>query len=183
MKQSQYERFQRIAESFGVDDLSGAELSRLIRLLSTGYETIFKGRMANENLSGPRWRILLQLFMAEEIGEPGVSPSKLAQARNVSKNTISTLLRSLEERDLITRVISANDRRSFIIHLSDKGRLLVQERSPQHLHLLNELAADLLPEERLLLISLLQRLYKSLSHHGGLPESYCRDDTPPEAKE
>ena len=177
MSQSQHDQIRRVAQSFGVDDLSGAEISRLMRLVSTGYETIFKARMKAENLSGPRWRILLQLYMAEEMGNPGVSPSKLAQARNVSKNTISTLLRSLEERDLVTRSISPTDRRSFVIHLSDKGRQLVRERSPQHLRYLNELVSDLTFEEQQQLIELLRKLYKSLSHYGGLPESYCREDS------
>jgi DNA-binding MarR family transcriptional regulator len=176
MKQSHHEHLQRIASSFGVDDLSGAELSRLIRLLSTGYETIFKARMKEESLSGPRWRILLQLYLAEEMGMPGVSPSKLAQARNVSKNTVSTLLRSLEERALVTRAISSSDRRSFVIHLSEKGRQLVRERSPQHLELLNELSGNLSLQERAQLVALLRKLYKSLIQHGGLPESYCRSD-------
>jgi len=172
---SSSEHIQNIIASFGVEDLSGAELSRLTKLISTGYETVFKVRMKRENLSGPRWRILVHLFMAEEMGKPGVSPTELAQARSVSKNTISSLLRSLEGQKLITRVLSPTDRRSFIIQLTDKGRELVKERSPQHLAFLNELASDLTPEERGQLILLLRKLYKSLSHHGGLPEGRCQD--------
>ncbi len=175
MIHSSSEHIQNIIASFGVEDLSGAELSRLTKLISTGYETVFKVRMKRENLSGPRWRILVHLFMAEEMGKPGVSPTELAQARSVSKNTISSLLRSLEGQKLITRVLSPTDRRSFIIQLTDKGRELVKERSPQHLAFLNELASDLTPEERGQLILLLRKLYKSLSHHGGLPEGRCQD--------
>ncbi len=175
MIHSSSEHIQNIIASFGVEDLSGAELSRLTKLISTGYETVFKVRMKRENLSGPRWRILVHLFMAEEMGKPGVSPTELAQARSVSKNTISSLLRSLEGQKLITRVLSPTDRRSFIIQLTDKGRELVKERSPQHLAFLNELASDLTPEEREQLILLLRKLYKSLSHHGGLPEGRCQD--------
>jgi DNA-binding MarR family transcriptional regulator len=171
------EHVQKLINSFGVEDTGGAELSRLIRLISTGYETAFKGRMKDENLSGPRWRILLHLFMAEEMGKPGVSPTELAQARSVSKNTISSLLRSLEEQDLVTRAVSSTDRRSFVIQLTDKGREMVRERSPQHLAYLNELASDLTSEERDQLLFLLRKLYKSLIVHGDLPEMHrCREN-------
>ncbi len=178
MEKQAPQHMQYIIASFGVEDLSGAELSRLIRLISTGYETIFKVRMKDEGLSGPRWRILLHLFMAEETGASGVSPTELARARNVSKNTVSTLLRSLEEQGLITRAIAPHDRRSFIIQLTEKGRELVRERSPQHLVFLNELASDLTLEEREALMALLRKLYQSLIHHGDLPESYrCQEES------
>jgi len=175
MKETHAQRIKHIFDSFGVEDISGAELSRLTKLIATGYETIFKARMRDEGLSGPRWRILLHLFMAEEMGRPGVSPTELAQARNVSKNTVSTLLRSLEEQELISRTIAPHDRRSFIIQLTDKGRALVQERSPQHLSYLNELAGDLSPEEREQLITLLRKLYRSIARRGGLPEGRCSE--------
>ncbi len=176
MKSHAPQHIQDLIASFGIEDLSGAEISRLTKLIATGYETIFKIRMKGEGLSGPRWRILLHLFMAEQMGAPGVSPTELAQARNVSKNTVSSLLRSLEEQGLVTRAVSSTDRRSFIIQLSDQGRKLVQERSPQHLSFLNELAGDLTPEEREELVRLLRKLNRSLIHHGGLPETRCQQN-------
>ncbi len=171
-----HHQIKHMIASFGIEDTSGAELSRLTKLIATGYETIFKARMKDEGLSGPRWRILLHLYMAEKAGQPGVSPTEMAQARNVSKNTISTLLRSLEEQGLVTRAISPHDRRSFVIQLTERGRALVLERSPQHLSLLNMLASDLTSEERTELIRLLSKLYQSIIRHGDLPDSYrCRE--------
>jgi len=165
-----------IIASFGVEDADGAELSRLIKHIAIGYETAIKAQMKDERLSGPRWRVLLHLYIAEEKGKPGVSPTDLSQSRGVSKNTISTLLRSLEEQGLITRSIASHDRRSFVIQLTEAGRALIRERSPQHLMFLNELASDLAPEERQQLIILLRKLYQSVIHHGGLPETYCEDN-------
>jgi DNA-binding MarR family transcriptional regulator len=171
------QRIRDIIASFGVEDTSGAELSRLVKLIATGYETVFKARMKDEGLSGPRWRILLHLYMAEEMGQPGVSPTELAKARSVSKNTVSSLLRSLEAQGLVTRAIAPHDRRSFIIQLTQEGRDLVRARSPQHLRLLNELASDLTPEERQELLRLLRKLHRSLIRHGGLPEGRCQEVT------
>jgi len=169
------EHMKAIIASFGVEDAGGAELSRLVKHLAIGYETAIKSQMKDERLSGPRWRVLLHLYIAEEKGKPGVSPTDLSQARGVSKNTISTLLRSLEEQRLVTRAIAAHDRRSFVIQLTNAGRALIRERSPQHLNYLNELASDLTPAERQQLIILLRKLYQSVIHHGGLPENYCPD--------
>ncbi len=183
MQKTFHAQIHDIIASFGIDDPSGAEISRLIRQIATGYETIFKTRMKEDGLSGPRWRVLLHLYMAEEMGKPGISPTELAQARNVSKNTISVLLRSLEEQGLVARAIAPQDRRSFIIQLTDKGRELVQMRSPQHLAFLNELVSGLTPEERDALTGLLRKLYQSLILYGGLPENYHCQEKSAQAQE
>lgn len=176
MNQKAREHINHIISSFGVEDTGGAELSRLLKHITIGYESAIKARMKDERLSGPRWRVLLHLYMAEVMDKPGVSPTDLSHARGVSKNTISTLLRSLEEQGLVTRSIAPHDRRSFVIRLTEEGRALIRDRSPEHLMFLNELASDLTAPERQQLITLLRKLYQSVIHHGGLPENYCQND-------
>jgi DNA-binding MarR family transcriptional regulator len=155
----------------GDTDLIGLELLRRISRVANLYDTILNQRLRSSELSGPRWHLLVRLF-AEEMrhGRGGMSPTYLSRCQDVSKNTISSLLRGLEERGLIERALDPVDRRGFRIQLSDSGRALVRASAPTHLEELNKLLTDLTPDERSGLIVLLDKLYRSLVEHGGLPE-------------
>ena len=103
--------------------------------------------------------------MAEErcgCGE-GVSPTHLSRRQNVSKNTISVLLRGLEEQGLIERSLVPGDRRAFQIRLTDAGRTLVETTAPAHIAFLNRMTVGLTADENAQLIDLLQKLHRSLS--------------------
>jgi DNA-binding MarR family transcriptional regulator len=94
-----------------------------------------------------------------------VRPTQLSRSQQVSKNTISTHLRSLEEQGLILREIDPADRRQFRIRLSDAGRLLVERATPGHISFLNQLTTGLTLQEIEQLQHLLQRLHQSLLDH------------------
>ena len=113
---------------------------------------------------GPRWVLLFRLLAEERSGcGEGISPTHLSQRQNVSKNTISVLLRGLEEQGLIERALVPDDRRAFQIRLTDAGRTLVETTAPAHIAFLNAVAAGLTAEENAQLIELLQKLHRSLS--------------------
>jgi DNA-binding MarR family transcriptional regulator len=156
----------------GDADLTGVELLQRISRVANLYDTILKQRLRTSDLSGPRWHLLVRLF-AEEIGHGpgGLSPTYLSKCQDVSKNTISALLRGLEEQGLIERALDPADRRAFRIQLSERGRELVRTSTPRHFRELNELLAGLTAAERASLIDLLDKLYGSLLEHGGLSET------------
>lgn len=83
--------------------------------------------MRTEQISEQRWRLLLRLLLEEQHGNPHVNPTHLANTQQVSKNTISSLLRSLEEQRLIERTLDQDDRRQFHIRLTEAGRQLVRD--------------------------------------------------------
>ena len=149
----------------GVTNIEGVEIMRLIRMISVAYESILSAAMREQGLSGPRWRLLLHLYMAEEMGRPPLSPTDLSQLQHVSKNTISSLLRSLEEQGLVVREINPADRRQIHLRLTDAAREHIRRVTPQHVRLLNELAAGLSDDERAQLIALLQKLRDSVLAH------------------
>ncbi|NOX63839.1 MAG: MarR family transcriptional regulator [Chloroflexi bacterium] len=149
----------------GVSDIQGVEIMRLVRMISVAYETILSARMREKGLSGPRWRLLLHLYMAERMGLSPLSPTQLSKLQHVSKNTISSLLRSLEEQGLVVREINPLDRRQIHLRLTDAAREHIRQVTPQHVRLLNELAAGLTDDEREQLIHLLQKLRQSMKHY------------------
>ncbi len=161
------EAVHRLLEDMGAHvDLTGLELVRLVRILGHQFDRSASVSGEDAGVTGPRWRLLLRL-MAEEKRTPGegMSPGYLSRCQSVSKNTISTLLRGLEDDGLVERALDPGDRRSFRIQLTPAGRDLVRKSTPARLARLNELVAELTPEERSHLIALLTRLNRSLARY------------------
>jgi DNA-binding MarR family transcriptional regulator len=153
----------------GDADLTGVELMRRVCRAANLYDTILNHLLRASHLSGPRWHLLMRLF-AEEIrhGPGGLSPTYLSKCQEVSKNTISSLLRGLEAQGLIERALDRADLRGFRIQLSSAGREMVRAGAAQHFQEVNELLAGLTAAERGELIDLLDKLYRSLMDHRGL---------------
>lgn len=159
----------------GITEMHGLDLMRQIKMLSHLYGMLMSSHMRDAQLSGPRWRLLLHLHMSEHMGRASLSPTELSRLQLVTKNTISSLLRSLEEQGLIERTLDPDDRRQFRIHLSNEGRELIRASTPEYVAYLNQLAGDLTSDEMAQLDQLLRKLHASLVHHGDLPDTYCQD--------
>jgi DNA-binding MarR family transcriptional regulator len=164
--------FEQLLRKHGIEDLHGLEMVRLVHVIANAYENIINEELSHARLSGPRWGLLLRLWGAEKLGHASVRPTQLSHTQNVSKNTISSHLRSLEDQGLIEREIDPDDKRQFRIRLSDAGRAMVQATTPDHLRFLNSLTAELSPAEIEQLQHLMFRLFQSLIKHGNL-ESRC----------
>jgi DNA-binding MarR family transcriptional regulator len=153
----------QVQELTGLADTRGIELFSLLRMVMNLCEVI-ETRLVGENgLSGPRWALLLRLFAEEKHGKrEGITPTSLSRYRSVSKNTISALLRGLEEQGLIQRALDAEDYRLFRIQLTPAGRELVQSTAPERIRHMNEMLSGLSEEECEQLIALLAKLHRSL---------------------
>lgn len=170
------QRFRALMGQCGITDTHGVELLRAVRIVNNLYDAIFTERLREDQLSGPRWGLLLRLYMEETGGHAaGLSPSQLSHHQHVSKNTVSALLRGLEDQGLVERRLDQEDRRSFTIHLTELGRTQIRENAPQHVTFLNQLCAGLLPDERSALLQLLAKLRASLMQHAVFAD--CRTTT------
>jgi len=56
---------------------------------------------------------------------PGCNQNFLVSIFDAKKSLISTTLRDLEDKNLITQVIDPDNRRSYIINLTDKGEEII----------------------------------------------------------
>ena len=110
-------QFHQFLSEHGVDQIDGLEIVRLVKMVANTYESVITTQMGGEQLTGPRWRLLLRLLMEEEQGRPEVNPTHLSRTQQVSKNTISSHLRALEEQGLIERTLDPGDRRQFRIQI------------------------------------------------------------------
>jgi len=151
-------------------DIKGLELSSLIRMLANYYAAIVAHKMMPGELSGPRMGILIRLLVAEKSGNAeGINPTALSRFQNVKKNTISSLLRGLEESGYIERNMDPKDKRVFLIRITEQGRKMMETVGPQRLAMMNDLSSDLTDEEKTQLIFLLEKLLKSMQKRVDFP--------------
>lgn len=154
----------------GVAGTHGIEMLRLVRAVDQGYDRALNAAMQMSAVTAPRWRILLRLWVDEQLGQGAVSPTHLSRTQQLAKNTISDHLRTLEEAGFIVRELDREDRRQFQIRLTDAGRAVVREYTPAHAQRLNQLLTDFSTQEIATLQALLGRLHAALcAITGGAP--------------
>jgi DNA-binding MarR family transcriptional regulator len=155
-----------IRNLFHIEDLSGVEiLSSLNRIVQIVEMIDSRPSEDGQAISGPRWRVLLHLFISTQLGKSnGLTPTELSHYQQVSKNTVSSLLRGLEEQGYIERELDPQDLRTFRIHLSETGRQLIIDTAPTRIESLNKMMTGLSPEETTQLTLLLKKLHCSLEN-------------------
>ena len=162
------EHIRRHVQSAGgdADDAAGIELAGLVRMVSNLFEAIGSQSWETGEMSTARRGLLFRLLAEERAGNPaGLTPSFLSRCHRVSRNTISALLRGLEEQGLIQRARDPHDLRVYRIVLSDDGRALAESFLPGLLAESNRLVSGLSREEQAQLGELLHKLYLSLLAH------------------
>jgi DNA-binding MarR family transcriptional regulator len=134
-----------------------------LRMVSHSLYVSSEQNLSASGLSYAQFRILVSLLYNELIeGSSALNPSEISRIQGTSRNTISSLIRSLEDAALIERELDADDRRKFNIRLTDVGRNLVREHSAEHFHLLDQVFDILAPEEMETLTSLLERISEAI---------------------
>lgn len=154
---------EHLKDSFGISDTSGLELFVLLQRTAHMIRLFDTQPTDDIDISGPRWRLLLSLYIHEKIGDSdSLTPTAISHTQRVSKNTISVLLRGLETQGLIQRTLDSADLRTFRIQLTPAGREYVQQTVPDHIENLNRLLSGFKSEEKAQLTTLLAKLQRSL---------------------
>ena len=157
------QEFRRVFSEWCGGDSRGVELMRALMASARLLEVLADHRLQKVGLSVPRLALMASLRVEERRGNPeGISPSELSQYQHISKNTVSSLLASLEDDGLIERVLCSEDKRSFKIRLTRVGRNRVSSALPKHGAFAVSAFASLTGEEQKTLLKLLQKLRSSL---------------------
>jgi DNA-binding MarR family transcriptional regulator len=90
---------------------------------------------------------------------PGISQSAVANALRFDRSTLVQIIDRLESRSLVVREVSARDRRSHALKLTDKGLALLTELKERALAHETHIARGLSGEERRSLIRLLSCIF------------------------
>ncbi len=96
------------------------------RRVSHAVQQIGQASLADSGLTEAQYLVLMSLYINEEIeGRSEMNPSEISKWRGASRNTVSALIRRLEDAGYIERRLDEQDRRKFNIALTDTGRAKV----------------------------------------------------------
>jgi MarR family transcriptional regulator, negative regulator of the multidrug operon emrRAB len=139
--------------------IAGIMLSRLMLHLGRGMAGMLEQQIRPFGLAEAEFRVLTALFSQPE----GVAhPSDLCARTSQSPANMSRISDALVSRDLITRVLSAHDRRRMVLRITEQGEELVRRLLPLLFAPLREMLKDFSDAEQQQLIGQLKRLGKKL---------------------
>ncbi len=167
-----YECLLEAAKKFPALEPSACEV--FLNLLRTGDEAfrVVESNYASHGLSQGRFGVMMLLWRStlsadeEKTGclPPGpLTPAELAEASNVTRATMTGLIDTLERDDLVKRVPDPNDRRMMSVHLTAKGRALLEDIMPTHFRRMSEIMSPLSEVERKTLVRLLNKVLQHAS--------------------
>jgi DNA-binding MarR family transcriptional regulator len=125
--------------------------------------------LGNADLTYAKFRLLMNLHRGERMGATeGMQPSELSEAQGVSRNTVSSLIASLEKDGLIHRELHGTDHRRFVIRLTAEGRKMLRTKMASQFEFVTECFHGFTPAERQTFLGFLVRLNRSLTEKNKL---------------
>jgi MarR family transcriptional repressor of emrRAB len=130
-------------------------LSRVIVELGRRLSGLLEHQIRPYGLGEAEFRVLSALFSQPE----GVAyPSELCERTGQSPANMSRISDVLVERGLITRVLSARDRRRMVLRITGEGEVLVRRILPLLFEPLKALFEDISESDQIELIGQLKRV-------------------------
>ncbi len=134
-----------------------------IRVIAHTLYQIGELSVTTTGLSYAKYRLLMGLYFCERLeGRCDMNPSEISEQQGTSRNTISALIRDLEEDGLLQRSLDKTDRRKFNIGLTDEGRRLVHDHVSNHFRTIAGCFGVLDPDEQETFSQLLTKLSSSV---------------------
>lgn len=158
--ETQFDKLEKnlLALSTRMPDLPFNEvmLCRLTMHLGREMATMLDQQIRPFGLAEAEFRVLTTLFSQPD----GVAhPSDLCARTAQSPANMSRICDALVSRDLITRVMSAHDRRRMVLRITERGEELVRQLLPTMFGPLRDLYSGISEEDQRHLISHLKGLY------------------------
>ncbi len=144
-------------------DPQSLRLMDSLRMTSHAGYRAGESSIAEAGISYARYPLLMHLLFAEEIdGRSELNPSEISEKQGISRNTVSSLIRELENEELIDRHLDEKDRRRFKIRLTENGRLRVHNHASQHFQIIADSFSNLTADEQKTLAHLLNKINQKL---------------------
>ncbi|MFQ5399556.1 MAG: MarR family winged helix-turn-helix transcriptional regulator [Anaerolineae bacterium] len=130
-----------------------------MRMVARALYHVGESSLTDSGLSYAQYGVLMRLFFNEQMGEGGeLNPSEISDRLGTSRNTVSGLIRGLEQQELVERRLDEHDRRKFNIRLTEDGRARVRDHVRQHFNAIGRCFSVLTPEEIKTMSRLLAKL-------------------------
>ncbi|PHC82963.1 MarR family transcriptional regulator [Bacillus wiedmannii] len=155
-----HQTLKKYAESFPEIDIASVELCLNFLQTARKVSDAFQVYFSKFGLSEGKF-IILMLLLRES--DHALIPSELAEKAGVTRGTITGLLDGLEKDDWIKRQHNKNDRRKWIIILTEEGKKRLVSILPEHYKKTAGLMGQLTPDEKDVFYSLLLKIYRGTS--------------------
>ena len=107
-------------------NLGALQIGRELILVHTLLMAQAEEYLRPYDLSWSKLYILLWLRAYQENRDSGLAPSQLSEFMSLSRNTISSLLEGLEQRQYVSRELDRQDKRRFVIRITPEGLQVAQ---------------------------------------------------------
>jgi len=111
-------------------------------------------------------RFMVLGFM-NRVPDESFTPTELARALGVSRATMTGLLDGLESAGLVERGIHPEDRRKMRVHMTPKGRTVMDEVMPEFYGSVATIMSGFSSSERKQFVEMLNAVSAALSEYGG----------------
>ena len=152
--------YMSVARTIPGVDTDAVEAALLFQRTADTYLAALEEHFVRYGLSDGKFSLLMNYLMHTTPDVP-LTLSDLASQCGVSRANITGLVDGLAQAGLVVRVPHPDDRRMLTIHLTPKGRDLMDTLIPAHFRRLASLMAMLSGEEQQQFVTLLGKL-----HHG-----------------
>jgi DNA-binding MarR family transcriptional regulator len=149
----------RMANRYPEIDIPSVEACLVFLDTSTAFYDSVDSYLDSHNLSRGKFTLLMQLVEADE---GGLLPSEFAERAGVTRASVTSLLDGLEREKLVTRQPHPVDRRMLSVHMTDKGRELMNRILPEHFVRIKAWMDNLSDREKKTFIKLLMKLRSSI---------------------
>jgi DNA-binding MarR family transcriptional regulator len=109
------------------------------------------------DITTEQWMIMNRLFE-----EGGISQKELSERTLKDQGSLTRTLDRMEKKGLVKRQVSPNDRRSFLIYLTDAGQTVRDQIVPIAVECIEEAVKGFTEEEVGILTTLLRRVIYNL---------------------
>ncbi len=136
--------------------LDFSEIYKLTNRINKKFEKLQRKIIQKENLTTAQYSILQQLWKTD-----GVQFKSLADACCCSQSTITGIVDTMEKKDIVVRKQSPEDRRVWLVMLTEKGKILEKE-TPKINSILDNCCSGFDPNDVEILTILLKKLDNTL---------------------
>ncbi len=147
------------ASLYASGDPRAMRLMDQFRQVSHQMYRLGESSLNESGFSYAQYRVLTILLFDEWLGNSnGMNPSQISAQQGTGRNTVSALIRTLEDDGLLERRLDENDRRRFNIALTDAGRQRVRQHANSYLQFVDYIFDTFSDEEIETLSALLHKL-------------------------
>ncbi len=137
-----------------MSDSLGFLISDVARLIRRAFDA----RAHSIGITRPQWRVLVLLNHGE-----GINQGCLAERLEVEPITASRMVDRLQEADLVERRPDPDDRRAWLLFMTEKSRRLLNELVPIGQAVMDDMLNGFSPQECEAISGYLKRMHTNMS--------------------